>query len=764
MNQMMPSPYPPPQQPGQLAPVDPRMGVPDYYRNGAAYPYYPSFDQQEDQNQGIDFYKYLRILNKYRWLIASCVLTTLLLGTVFTYLSVPIYRATVSLQIDRESLNIVKVDGVQPEERAGAGQEFYQTQYELLASRSLAERVVSTLGLANDEAFNVRSVSALSYVKELVTGSKGQANEDKQPTQEETTRNTVDRLSRLLTVSPVRGSRIVKVSLDHPDPAVSQRIANGFGEVFIADNLDRRFEATSYARKFLEERLQQLKQKLEETETQLVAYAEQQGIIQIDGNKNLSSTDLEATNIKLAEVRAERIKKELLWKQARATDGLGLKEILDSEAIQENRKLRTELAAEYQQKLAIYKPAFPDMVKIRNQIKELDRQVQSEVASIKQSIEAGFLAAKEEEETLQAALEGTKTEVVEQRNRSIRYNILQREVDTNRQLYDGLLQRYKEIGVAGGVGTNNISVVDAATRPLFPRSPNLLLNLAAAFLVGLGLGVLLAFLLDYLDDSFKAPEDIEREIGLPVVGVIPKPQSGIEIEDELLDARSAMAEAYRSLRTGLQFSTSDGLPRTLLVTSSKPSEGKTTSTISLARSLAQIGLEVLLIDGDLRNASVHKRMMASNEVGLSNCLSGSKPPEQVVQSTDTDGLTLMTAGPLPPNPAELLNGPRFQSLMTLAAESFDIVLVDGPPIMGLADAPLISTNVQATLLIVAANETRRSVVKVALKRLQMARANIIGAVLNKFDSKQTGYGYGYGYGDYDYHSYGTTPQLPSTRS
>jgi polysaccharide biosynthesis transport protein len=758
MNQMMPSPYP--QQNGQLVPADAHAGVPDYYRSGGSYPYFQ--EMAAEPQPGFDFYKYLRILNKYRWLIAACVLTSLLLGAAMTFLSTPIYRATMSLQIDRESLNIVKVDGVQPDELQGGGLEFFQTQYELLASRSLAERVVSTLGLANDVEFDTRSTSAVSYVKELVLG--GTEKTEVQQNQEELTRRTVGRLAKMLTVAPVRGSRIVRISIDHPDPSVAQKVANGFGAVFIADNLDRRFEATSYARKFLEERLQQLKQRLQETEVQLVDYAEKQGIIQLDGNKNLISTDLEATNVKLAEARAERVKKELLWKQAQATDGLGLKQILDSDAVKSNRKLRTELAAEYQQKLAIYKPAFPEMSKLRNQIKELDLQVQSEVAAIKQSIEAEYLAAKEQEESLLTDLEGTKSEVVDQRNKSIQYNILQREVDTNRQLYDGLLQRYKEIGVAGGVGTNNISIVDSASRPLLPRSPNLFLNLALAFIAGLGLGVIAALVLDYLDDSFKSPEDIEREIGLPVVGVVPKPRPGIEIEDELYDSRSAMSEAYRSLRTGLQFATSEGLPRSLLVTSSKPSEGKTTSTISLARSLAQIGLEVLLIDGDLRNASVHKRLMVSNEVGLSNYLSGAKRPEEVVQSTDTNGLVLMTAGPLPPNPAELLNGPRFQSLIALAASSFDIVLVDGPPIMGLADAPLISTNVQATMLVVAANETRRSIVKVAFKRLQMARANVVGVLLNKFDAKETGYGYGYGYGDYDYHSYGTTPQLPSSGS
>ncbi len=730
-----------------------------YNQSNNGYPYYPNFDQEDSTSGGFDLYKYIRILTKYRWLIVGTLLTSILVAVAITFLMTPVFRATASVQIDRESMNIVKVEGFQPEESQG-GLEFYQTQYELLASRSLAQRVVSTLGLVNDPSFNARSVSFLSMAKNAIFGSeKKSENSGEQPSQEEVVRQTVDRVMSSLTVSPVRGSRIVKISVDHVDPAVAKRLVDGYAEVFITDNLDRRFEATSYARKFLEERLQQLKARLEESEKQLVQYAEDKGIIRLDDNKNLSATDLEAINTKLAEVRAELSKKEQLWKQAQATNGLGLKQILESEAIQSNRKLRTELAAEYQQKLAIYKPAFPAMTQLRNQIKELDRQVSSEVESIKQSIEAEYLAAKDEEQDLLRRLEGAKTDVVEQRNRSIEYNIIQREVDTNRTLYDGLLQRYKEIGVAGGVGTNNISIVDRATQPRSPRSPNLKLNVALAFLFGLLLGGLIALALDYLDDSFRAPEDIEREVGLAVIGVVPKPKPGDVLDEELMNARSAVAEAYRSLRTGLQFSTSEGLPRTLLITSSKPSEGKTTSSIALAQSLASIGLQVLLIDGDLRNASVHKRLRCGNEVGLSNYLSGSKQPEDVVQSTPTSGLVLISSGPLPPNPAELLNGPRLQSLLALAGQSFDTVIIDGPPIMGLADAPILSSAVQATMLVVAANETRRSVVKVALKRLQLARANVIGALLSKFDAKQTGYGYGYG--EYDYHSYGETLQLPA---
>jgi polysaccharide biosynthesis transport protein len=484
MDQQPPYNQPPPGN-GGIVIVDHQGGygrVPqEYQRPGNGYPYYPQFDATEAPG-GFDFYKYLRILTKYRWLIVGIIGTALALALVVTFLMTPVYRATSSIEIDREAMNIVKVDGIQPDESRGGGLEFYQTQYELLASRSLVERVVTTLRLADDDQFLVQNRTIASTIRAWIFGEPQQVEAS---TPENKTRQLVSRLTGMLTISPVRGSRIVKINIDHPYPQVAQRVANGFAEVFIADNLDRRYDATSYARKFLEDRLQQLKGKLEESEKQAVKYAEEQGIINVDGNKNLSATDLEVVNAKLAEIRSERIKKELLWKQAQATDGLGLKEILESPAIQENRKLRAQIAAQYQQKLAIYKPAFPDMIELHNQIKELDRQVQTDVSSIKQSIQSAYIAAKEEEDSLLAQLDKSKSEVVDQRNRSIQYNILQREVDTNRQLYDGLLQRYKEIGVAGGVGTNNISIVDKAPMPILPRSPNIRLNIALGLLAGL---------------------------------------------------------------------------------------------------------------------------------------------------------------------------------------------------------------------------------------------------------------------------------------
>ena len=727
------------------------------YPRAPGYPAYP--DLVDGDAEGFDFRKYLRILHKHRLIIAGCLGISLLLSLIATFLMTPIYEATATLQIDREAANVVQVEGLQTSENVGDPQ-FYQTQYELLQSRALAERAVAAIGLADDPNFVVKTPqSVLGWLRSAVAGLLGLGNAAaaagdesgaSETSMDKSQKEAVGALQRGLEVSPIRNSRLVRVTFSHPNPDMALRVANGLAEAFINSNLERKYDASSYARKFLEERLQQLKVKLEESEAQLVAYAQKEGIINLDDRQSLKGSDLASINSKLMEARNDRIRLEQLWLQAQKAGGLGLTQILGDPTIQENRKMRSQLAADYQQKLGLYKPAFPAMVRLRAQIQELDDQAKLAAAAIKSSIKAQFEAAKSAEAELTQQLESTKTDVLDQRSRSIQYNILQREVDTNRTLYDGLLQRYKEIGVAGGVGTNNISVVDQAERPGSPSSPKLLLNMMLALVAGTAFGVAGAFGLEYMDDTFKSPEDVESGLAMPVVGVIPKPKAGLSVSETLVDARSGMSEAYRSLRTALQFASADGFPRTLVVTSSRPSEGKSTTCVSLATTLTQIGMKVLLIDADLRNPSLHQYLMLSNEVGLSNYLAGAKLPQDVAQDTRTNHLTFISAGPLPPNPAELLAGSRFTSLLGLATESFDVVIIDSPPIMGLADAPLLAGVVSGTLLVVAANETRREAAKVAVKRLHFARASIIGAVLSKFNAAQVGYGYGYGYGDYDY--------------
>lgn len=720
----------------------------------------------DEDTKPFDIFKYLRIASKYRWLIAGIAAAVLAVTAVSTFMMTPIYKATASIQIEREATKVIEQGDLQADE--SGGQDFYQTQFQLLQSRTLAERVASALSLGNDPAFNAQvapsllslirgKLASLIFPDDKPADTKGAGDRNKA---------AAARVQGGLDIQLVRGSRIATISFSHPNPAVAQRVANGYADVFITDNLDRRFEATAYARKFLEERLAQLKAKLEDSEKQLVQYADEKGIITVGDGKTVVDADIEAINTQLTQARSEKMRLELVWQRVESADGLEIAEIRANETVQENRKLRSELAAQYQLKLNIFKPNYPEMLQLKSQIAELDAQLAQAVKAVKADIKSSYEASRISVAMLEAELQKTKDTLVEQRNRSIQYNILQREVDTNRQLYDGLLQRYKEIGVAGGIGTNNISFVDKADTPAFPASPNVPRNLMLGLLGGLVLGFAAAFGLDFLDETFKVPEDVERETGLPVVGVVPVPKSGTSLDESLRDHRSPISEAYRSLRTSLQFSTPEGLPTSLLLTSSMPSEGKSTTAIGIADTFGKMGMKVLLIDADLRKSSLHKRLGLRNERGLTNYLIGGIEAADTLQVTPMQNVFAITSGPLPPNPAELLSGTRMADLVRAAGDAYDIVIVDGPPIIGLADAPLLAGATQGTLLLVSANSTRKRALRVAVRRLQVVRANIIGTVLNKFDRREAGYGYGYGYGysDYEYYGYGQQKQLPSRNS
>ena len=346
-----------------------------------------------------------------------------------------------------------------------------------------------------------------------------------------------------------------------------------------------------------------------------------------------------------------------------------------------------------------------------------------------------------------------RTQALEVDGRSIQYTILKREVDTNRQLYDGLLQRYKEVGVAGDVRLNNISVIDRAEVPTRRFKPSVLRNVAFGLLAGLMLGILVAFVLDYLDDTLKTPQDVESRLKLSVLGIIPQLTRQTPTEASL-DPRSAFSEAYRSVRTALQFSTSHGVPEVLLITSPGPGEGKSTSSVNLARNLAQLGKRVLLIEADLRNPSLHKYLELNQAAGLSNLLAGASSVAEVVRATQFERLSVILAGPLPPNPAELLSGPSFSSLLHATAESYDQIIIDAPPVMGLADAPILASTAAATLLVIQSGKTSIAGAQTAIKRLVAVRSHLIGALITHYDSKAAGYGH-----DYEgYYAYGNPPQ------
>ena len=717
-------------------------------------------DRQPDRNEqgsgetpALDLAVYWRLALKYRILILSCFFGMLTLGAALTLLMTPIYTAQATLQLDRETARVFNAEEGAPRESM-QGEEFFQTQYGLLRSRSLAERVIESLGLASSdqalEAAGIEPPEARGSAANQVARRRAAA---------------LAAVQSNLSISPVRGSRLVAVGYDNPDPVVAARIANGFAENFIQANLDRKFESSKYAREFLEERIAQTKDRLESTERQLVAYAANQQIINISepgegvadngSTRSLTSNNLVALNEKLAEARAARVAAEERWRSARASNVMTLPEVLQNLTIQRLTEQRAILNASYQQKLSIYQPDYPEMVQLRSQIEEAERQIQAIAGNIRTSIQRQYEIAASEERSLQAQVNGLKGEVLDLRDRSVQYNILQRELDTTRTLYDGLLQRYKEVGVTGGVTANNISIVDRATPPDAPSKPNLLLNIALAGLLGLGLGVAAALVFEVLDETLATPDDAEMKLGVPVLGVVPLLDKGETTAMALADVRSGFSEAYYSLRTALQFSTPDGAPSSLLVTSARPAEGKSTTAYAVALNLARIGRRVLLVDGDLRNPSMHRVVGVENERGMSNLLSGSADLATVVQRTSLENLLFIPCGPLPPNPAELWGGDRLRQILEEARKDFDHVVIDGPPVLGFADSPLLAAAVGGVVFVVESRGTRRGQARGALRRLRVGHATILGAVLTKFSAKTTSYG-GYDYA-YDYH-YGGEPE------
>jgi capsular exopolysaccharide synthesis family protein len=621
--------------------------------------------------------------------------------------------------------------------------EFYQTQYGLLGSRSLAEAVMKNLRLADDQAF----LEATGLDKTIE--SKGLEN-DRGAREDE----VVKVLLKNVNVSPIRLSRLVNLSYVSSDPQMSARIANSWAAMYMQSNIERRFNSTAYARQFLEERLNELRQKLEASERQAVTYASNQSIINLPStggtqgdasqSRSLVSDSLADLNTALAKATAERIAAE-----ARLSgSGAGASsEALDNVAIGGMREQLAESEADYARMLTEFTPQYPAAVALKARIDELRKSISREEGRVSSSITNAYRDARARESKLREQVESLKGSFNDQRSRSIQYNIYQREADTNRQLYDALLQRYKEIGAAAGVATNNVSIVDPAVPPDRPSSPRPLLNLILALFGGLGLGIILALVRDQFDEAISDPSDVEKVFGLPLLGVIPKVDEADRVS-EVRDPKSGVAEAYISLENRLSFSTDHGVPRALTVTSTGPAEGKSTTAFAIAYWLARNGARTLMIDADMRSPSLHEMLGEANGAGLSNVLSGGQQLAEVIHQSDVAGFDYVFAGPQPPNAANLLLGKGLKELVADALTRYEHVVIDSPPVMGLADAPIIGSAVDGTIFVVEAQRVKTRLAVRAVERLQGAQTPLLGVVLSKFDAAKSdvGYDYGYGYG------------------
>jgi capsular exopolysaccharide synthesis family protein len=736
-------------------------------RGPSPYAAYEWYDEDPQRGTGLDLQKYLRIIMRHWLIIASALIVAVAIGLGVTLLTTPIYTATTTIQIDKETARVANMQTFDAPMSSGPNDEFFQTQYGILKSRSLAEATAkdTRLDLARNTQL-LRAIGLLSNDRSAKAPSTAQLQEQ-----------LTQYIQSNLDVSPVPKSRLVELKFDSQDPAAAAVLANAVAQNFIDTTLNRRLDATSYARKILQDQLASEKAKLEASERQLAEYARSQQIISIapsssggeggapassaGANTSLAASSLSAMLASLNTAREERIKAEQRWRLGRANASPNSPEVLQSPTIQQLKASKAKLEAEYQEKLALYTPSWEGMVELRKRISDVDRQIQDETRTIQNALTANlenqYKVALAQENQLQAQVNRLQADVINLRDRSITYDILQREIDTSRQLYDGLLQSSKEMGVGANLGTNNISIIDRALVPGAPSKPNWVRNLLTSALLGLLLGVGLAFLMELLDESIRSPEDVERKLGLPLLGTIPKLDKGLTPVLALADARSNFSEAYYSVRTALQFSTSEGVPSSLVITSARPSEGKSTSSTAIAQNFARLGLRVLLIDSDLRNPSLHKVLNAENSNGFSNYLTGAMSLIQLAQETSIPGLSFIPCGPMPPNPAELLGSAKLAAMLREARGQFDMVVIDAPPVMGLADAPLLASAAAGTVLVVEAGGTGRNLAKTAIRRLGVGNAHLLGVLLTKFDARKTSYGYGYGYA-YDY-EYGHRPAI-----
>ena len=687
----------------------------------------------------------LRMATRWRWVLIGGVVGGAVLGLFVTLLMTRQYASTVQLEISRETARVVNIDSVQRDTSIG-DQEFYQTQYGLLRTQGLAERVAQDIGAVDDPGFFKQFHHSDDFTRNA--GSAGRAKRQEVAGQI---------LLLHVGVSPVRGSSLVDVRAVTPSPALSQKIAQTWGQDFIATSLERRFEASSYARRFLENRLDQLRDKLEGSERQAVEYASSQGIIDLPApgggdntggqgatpSRSLVTDDLVALNSARETATADRIQAQSRLAEADHPDASS--EALNNEAIGVMRKERADAASEYAKLMVQFEPDYPAAKALKSQVDAFDAAIQMEENRVRASLQQTYQAAARREQTLSQRVNGLKGSLTDLRQRSIQYNIFQRDADTNRELYSALLQRYKEIGVAGAVENNNVAVVDAAKQPDRPASPRLMVNLLLFMLAGAVLGAAVATVLEQIDEGVTEPADFEEKLGLPLLGVAPRLKTEAPL-DALKNPRSGLVEAYLAVEANLELSTAQGTPKSLAVISTRPREGKSTTTIALAQTLARARRKVVLVDADLRSPSIHAAFGLRNIAGVSNLLSGSNDIDAVLRSTEHEGLSVITAGPQPPNAADLLMGDRLIQLIKDLEERFDHVIVDCPPVIGLADAPLVASSVQAVVFAVEAKSVPAGMVRMALARLNTAHANVLGGVLTMFEAKGAHLGYGYDYG------------------
>jgi capsular exopolysaccharide synthesis family protein len=743
----------------------PRSGYPEIMEP-ANMPYLRT---DQDNAQQFDLMTYWQIIVSRRRTILAILVTVVTATMIWSFKQTPIYRAETTVQIDRENPDVLSFKDIYDNE--STTDDTLRTQFEVLKSRSLARRVIEELRLADMKEFQSTASGPLHSYLDIRKLFRLTPAEDKS----DPLSPIIDEYLRRLAVSPVRLARLASVTFESEDPELAAKIVNTHARDYVLQNLQYKWNATKEASDFLAKELVGLKSNLEKAEDQLQAYSRKNQILFTDEGSNTAVEKLQQLELEHTKAEADRVQKESFQNIIESGNSDALPQLTSDPLVQQLLGKLSELRRQEAELSITFRPDYPARERVHNQINELEKQIAVQKERLVETIKDDYAASAEREKLLVSALEGQRDIVNKVNQDIIQYNILKREADSNKQLYDGLLNRLKQAEVSAGLSASNIRIVDRADSPKDPVRPRKLLYLSLSVLLGLLGGIGVAFAQESFDDSVKSSEDVARYFNAPTLGIVPRQstlagkhayyqyghgQHSESKDSELIsqenprielvcheEPSSILAEAYRSIRTSLLVSSPDRPPKIVLVTSTVPGEGKTTTATNMAVSLTQTQSRVVLIDCDMRKPRVHDLFNLKGKPGLSSFLTGMSPLKEVVHETQIPNLFVIPCGVVPPNPGELIVSNRFRQLLQTLAEYFDYVILDSPPISNVSDARVLAANSERTVLVVKAGSTPRRQVHDAAMHLIEAHAQLAGVVLNDLDfrSRPSYYSYSASY-------------------
>jgi polysaccharide biosynthesis transport protein len=738
------------------------------------------FQEQEAGN----FRDYWIIVRKYRWTIAIFWIFIVLIAVLSIGDPPPTYTATASLHLENQTPNIMGAIGFSSVLSSGSGSvvDYYKTQTNLLRSRSMVAQIIRDLGLDQGRRLAIYAQDPPSFIESqvswlrsqvrwglgLITSWVGMGEEDLEDTVGEEGNkkfefgvhpSLIDIYLSRLAIERVPETQIIKVSFTSLLPSFSKRVAKAHVSAFIRTNLLTRFELTAEGRQFLEEKLTGLKATLERSEGNLNRFRKAHAIVSLEKGENLVVDRLRGLNADLTQARSRKIELESLYHVIQQRGRGFLSQIIENPVVRQIKDQISALEIEKARLASTFRPTYPGVTALQEQIDQAKNRMDQEVHRIVRSITSDYEAAKAREQALTEAMEEQRRAALDLREKAVEAAVLEREVESDRALYDTVLKRSKETDLTGEVPVSNMRVVDQADTPLWPDNTSKARSLLLSMAVGLLGGVGVAFLRNYLDNTLKTPEDIGRFLHLPTLGLVPNveqierrayalaPTKNPSLLRGALKSQEAgkvqpivshhplslMSESYQAICTALLFSQPERAPRTILITSSQPQEGKTVTAINVAATLARHGTRVLLIDADLRNGNCHKRLGLQNGNGLANALTGSRNVMDLIKDTSTTNLSLLSRGEISPNPAELLGSMKMRELLGALETSFGFIIIDSAPLLPISDSVLLSTKVDGVVLVIKGKAASRYVVRRACERLAYVRAKILGVILSNIN-------------------------------